>query len=124
MYAQQIGAQRGSIMDDEGAAEKEDINNTARLLCPLGEACAVAVGQRTKKPDVVEDGIDVSSKSLISRMGVQRGAMSIITTQRTISMRQHPVEDETDPEVTFKKLTRAAAAVAKPSSRTTAVVVE
>ena len=48
--------------------------------------------------------------------------MSVVTTQRTISTRQHsvPVQDETDPEVTFKTLSRATAAVAKQSSRTTA----
>ena len=32
-YAQKHGAQRGSIMDDEGAAEKDEINSTARRLC-------------------------------------------------------------------------------------------
>ena len=46
--------------------------------------------------------------------------MSVVTTQRTISTRQHPAEDETDPEITFKTSPRATAAVAKPSSRTTA----
>ena len=44
--------------------------------------------------------------------------MSVITTQRTISTRQRPVEDET--EVKFKTLTRPTAAVAIPCSRTTA----
>ena len=45
--------------------------------------------------------------------------MSAITTQRTISTRQNPVEDDTDPEVTFKTLPRTTAVVAKHSSRTT-----
>ena len=43
-------------MDEEGAAEEEDINHTARILCPLGEAHAVTAGQRTEEPDIVEDG--------------------------------------------------------------------
>ena len=71
-------------------------------------------------PDVVEDGVGGRPTSAISRRRVQRGALSVITTQRTISTRQHPVVDETDPEVTFKTLSRAKAAAAKPSSRTTA----
>ena len=58
--------------------------------------------------------------SVISKKRVQRGALSIITTPMTISTRQHPVEDEMDPEVTFKTLLRATAAVAKPWTRTTA----
>ena len=56
---------------------------------------------------------------MISRR-VQRGALSVVTTQRTISTRQHPVEGETYPAVTFKTLPRATAAAAKPWSRTTA----
>ena len=46
--------------------------------------------------------------------------MSTITSQRTISTRQNPVVNETDPEVTFKTLPRATAAVAKQLRRTTA----
>ena len=48
--------------------------------------------------------------------------MSVVIIQRTISTRQHPVpvKDETDPEVTFKTLSRAIAAFAKQSSGTTA----
>ena len=84
----------------------------------------MAAGQRTEEPDVVEDGVDDRQTSVISRRRAQREAMSVITTQGTISTRQHPVKDETNPEVTFKTLSGAAAAVAKPSSRTTAIVVE
>ena len=87
MGAQQIGTQRGDMMDEEGAAEEEDINHTARLLCPFGVADAVAAGQRTEEPDVVEDGVDGRPKSVISRRRVHGGAMSLITTQRTISTR-------------------------------------
>ena len=43
--------------------------------------------------------------------------MSVIT---TISTRHNLVEDETDPEVTFKTFPRATAVVAKPSSKTIA----
>ena len=118
--AQQIDAERGIMMDEEGAAEEEDINHTARLLCPFGEVDAVVTGQRTEEPDVVEDGVHGRPKSVISRIRVQRGALSVIITQRTISTRQHPVEDEIDPEVTFKTLSKATAGVAKPSSRTIA----
>ena len=107
------------MMDDEGAGEEEDNNPTAKLLWPLGKADAVAAGRRTEESDVVEDGVCDKSTSVISRRRLQRAAMSVITTERTISTRQHPVEDETDPEVTFKSLPRATAAVAKPSSRTT-----
>ena len=56
----------------------------------------------------------------MTKRRVQRGALSVVTTQRTISTLQNPVVDETDPEVTFKTLSRATAAVAKPASRTTA----
>ena len=47
--------------------------------------------------------------------------LSVITTQRTISTGQHPVEDETDPEVTFKTLPGVTTDVVKPSSRRTAI---
>ena len=118
--AQQLGAQRGAMVNEEGAGEEENVNHTARLLYPFGEGDAVAAGQRTEEPDVVENGVDGRPTSVISRRRVQREALSIITIQRTISTRQHPVEDETDPKVTFKTLPRATVAVAKPWSRTTA----
>ena len=101
-------------MDEARAAEEEDINHAVRLLLSFGEADAVATKQRTEEPDVVDDGIGDRPTSVISKRRVQRGVMSAITTQRTTSTRQHPVEDKTDPKVTFKTLLRAAAAVVKP----------
>ena len=68
---------------------------------------------------VVKDEIGDRTTSAVTKR-VQRGAMSAITTQRTISTQQHPVEDETDPEVTFKTLPKATAVVTIPSSRTNA----
>ena len=56
----------------------------------------------TDEPDVVDDGIGDRPTSAISRRRVQREALSVITTPRTISTRWHPVVDETDPEVTLK----------------------
>ena len=64
--AQQIGAQRGTMMDEEGAGE-EDSNRTGDSLCPFLEADAVAAGQRTMEPHVVESGIDSRPTSVISR---------------------------------------------------------
>ena len=83
--AQQIGAQRGVMMDEEEAAEEEDINHTARLLCPFAEVDAVTAGQRTEEPDVLEDGVDGRPTSVISRRRVQCGTLRIITIPRTIS---------------------------------------
>ena len=116
----QIGAQRGAMVSGGGAGEGEERSTTADLSCLFRETDAGAAEQRTEEPDVVEDGIDGRTTSVISRRRVRRGALSVFTTQRTISTRQHPVEDETDPGVTFKTLQRATAAVAKPWSRTTA----
>ena len=109
----QIGTQRGAMMDEEGVGE-EDINRTAGRLWPFAKTDDMAAGQRTEEPDVVDDGIGDRPTSAISRRRVQRGALSVITTQRTISTRQHPVVDETDPEMTFKTLSRATVVVAKP----------
>ena len=118
--ARHVGAQRGVMMDEE-AAEKDDIHHIARPLCPFAKADAVAAGQTPEEPDVGENGINSRPTSVISKKRVQREALSIIITRRTISTRQHPVEDEIDPEVTFKTLPRATtAAVAKPWTRTTA----
>ena len=119
MGAQQIGAQRGAMMDEKGAG-KEYSNRTPVHLWPFAKADAVASGQRTKEQDVGDDGVGDRPTSVISRRRVQRGALSVITTQRKISTRQHPVENETHPELTCKTLPMAIAAVVKPSSRTTA----
>ena len=77
---------------------------------------------RTNKPDVVEKyNVGGRPIAVISKRRAQRGALSAITTQKTILARQHPVEDETNVEVIFKTLPRAKAAVAKPSSRRIAI---
>ena len=82
--AQQIGAQREAMADEEGAGEK-DSNRTAGRLWPFAKADAVAAGQRTEEPKVVEDSIDGRPKSVISMRRIQRGAFTVITTQRTQS---------------------------------------
>ena len=63
----QMSAQHGAMMDEEGAAEEEDINHTARLLCRFGETDAVAAGQRTEKPDAVEDEIGGGMTSAVTK---------------------------------------------------------
>ena len=119
---QEFGAQRGAMMDEEGAGEEEDNNSTPKLPWRYGQVMMtdVRAEQGMEEPDFAEDGVSGRQTSAISRRRVQREALSVITTQRTISMRRHPVVDETDPEMTFKTLSRATAAVVKPSSRTTA----
>ena len=110
------------MVDEEGTGEEEDITRITGRLWPFVKADDMAAGQRTEELDVVDDGIGDRPTSAISRRRVQRGALSLITTRRTISTRQHPVpvQDETDPQVTFKTLSRATAAIAKQTSRTTA----
>ena len=98
------------MVSEGGAGGEEDINRAAGRLWHFAKADAVAAEQRTEEPDVVDDGICDRPTSVISRRRVRRAALSIIITQRTISTRQHPVEDETDPEVTFKTTN----SVAKP----------
>ena len=115
----QIGAQRGAMMDEEGAGEEER-SSREDLPWLYGEADVVGTERRTEEPDVVvDDEIGGRTTSAVTKRRVQRGALSVIATRRTISTRQHPVEDETDPEVAFKTLSRATAAVTKPSSRKT-----
>ena len=63
----QMCAQHGAMMDEEGAAEEEDINHTARLLCPFGETDVMAAGQRTEKPDAVEDEIGGGMTSAVTK---------------------------------------------------------
>ena len=62
-----MGAQHGAMMDEEGAAEEEDINHTARLLCPFGETGAVAAGQRAVEPDAVGDEIAGGMTSAVTK---------------------------------------------------------
>ena len=104
LRAQQMGAQRGAMMDEEGAGEEEDNNSTPKLSWLYGRTIMTDVDAElgTEEPDVIEDGVSGRSTSVMTKRRVQRGALSVITTQRTISTRQHPVVDETDPEVTFK----------------------
>ena len=71
-------------MDEEGAGD-EDSSRTSGRLWHFAKADAVAAGQRTEEPDVVDDGIGDWPTSVISRKRVQRGALSVITTQRTIN---------------------------------------
>ena len=56
------------MMDEEGAGE-EDSNRTGGRLWPSAKADAVVAGQ-TEERNVVEDGVDGRSKSVISRMRV------------------------------------------------------
>ena len=90
---------------DDGAEEDEDNNRTVKLLWSCGKADAVASERRTVESDVVEvDEIVGNTISAVTNKRVQRGTMPAIATQWTISMRQHPIEDEADHEVTFKIL--------------------
>ena len=107
-------------MNEEEAGEEEDNNSKPKLSWLYGQAMMTDVGAELgiEEPDVVENGVGGRPTSVVRKRRVQRGALSVVTTQRMISARQHPVVDETDPEVTFKTLSRATAAVAKQSSRT------
>ena len=59
---------------------------------------------RVNDRDVVEnDEAGDRPISVVTKRRVERGSMSAITTQRAISTRQHSVDEEADPEVTFKK---------------------
>ena len=82
--AQQIDAQRGAMVSGGGAGEGEERSTTAYLSCPFGMADAVAAGQRTEEPDAVEDEIGGELTSAVTKRSVQRGALSVITTQRTM----------------------------------------
>ena len=101
--------------------EEEKSSSTGYILWRYGTADAVAAGRRTEEPDVVKEN-DVAGRPtyVISKRRVQLGSVNAITTQRTISTREHLVEDETDPEMTFKTLPRTTAAVALLSSRMSA----
>ena len=63
-------------------------------------------------------GHETTEKSVRKRAGIEGKNLGLFPSGS--STRQHPVEDKADPKVTFKTLPRATAAVAKPSSRTTA----
>ena len=119
---QQIGAQRGAMVSGGAAGEDAERSSTADLSRFYGEVMTTSVGAelRTEEPNAVEDEIGDGLTSAVTKRRVQQGALSAITAQRTIATRQHPVNDETDPDVTFKTLPRATAVSAKPSSRKTA----
>ena len=117
--AQQIGTQRGAMVSGGAAGEGEERSSRADLWWLYGEADAIGAERRTAEPDVVAEDEIGGRTSAVTKRRVQRRAVSVITTMRTISTRQNPVEDETDPEVTFETLSAPTAVVAKPSSRTT-----
>ena len=110
-------------MSGEAAGEGEEHSSREYISWLYGEADAVGAERKTAERDVVvEDEIGGRTTSAVTKRRIQRRAMSVVTTKTTISTRQHsvPVQDETDPEVTFKALSRATADVAMQSSRTTA----
>ena len=118
----QIGAQRGAMVSGGAAGEGEEHSSREDLSWLYGEADAVDAERKTAEQDVVvEDKISDRTTSAVTKRRVQRGALSVITTQMTISTRKDPVpvQEETDPEVTFKTLPRTTDVVAKPSSRIT-----
>ena len=87
--AQEIGAQRGSVVSGGAAGEGEERKSRAELSCLYEEADAVGAELRTSLPDVVvQHEIGDRMTSVVTKGRVQRGAMSIITTQRTISTRR------------------------------------
>ena len=63
-------AQRGTMVSGGGAEDGEEQSITAESSYPLGEADAVAAGQRTEELDVVYDGIGDRQTSAISRSRV------------------------------------------------------
>ena len=89
MSAQEIGAQRGSMVSGGAAGEGEKGKSRADLSCLYEEVDAVGAQLRTSESDVVvQDEIGGRMTSVVTKGRVQRGAMSIITTQRTISTRR------------------------------------
>ena len=52
----QIGAQRGAMVDEQGAGEEEDIKRSAKLLWPFGKATLGAQKIGAQRGAMMSDG--------------------------------------------------------------------